>query len=103
MNTGLTEQEMRNALGLEPTVQDVLKEPDQIPVPAPAATPKPKKRVLPGLRVTLRVTREFEGEEVLFIHDASTLSRFDAEQSARKLATQEKYRFFELVSIVSIG
>jgi hypothetical protein len=48
------------------------------------------------------VTREFEGEETLFVHDASTLSRFDAEQSARRLAAQEKYRFFELVSIVSI-
>lgn len=103
MNTDLTEQEMRNALGLEPTGQDISKEPQQIPAPAPVATPKPKKRVLPGLRVTLRVTREFEGDETLFVHDANTLSRFDAEQSARKLAAKEKYRFFELVSIVSIG
>lgn len=102
MNAGLTEQEMRNALGLEPTVQDVPKEPEQILAPALVATPRPKNRVLPRLRVTLRVTREFEGEETLFVHDASTLSRFDAEQSARRLAAQEKYRFFELVSIVSI-
>jgi hypothetical protein len=103
MNTGLTEQEMRNALGLDIKAEAAPEEPEQRQVSPPAATPKPKKRASTGLRVTLRVTREFEGEESLFVHDANTLSRFDAEQLARKAATKEKYRFFELVSIGAIG
>jgi hypothetical protein len=59
----------------------------------------PKKRASTGLRVTLRVAREFEGKESLFVRDANTLSRFDVEQLVPKAATKEKYRFFELVSI----
>lgn len=53
--------------------------------------------------MTLRFTREFKGEESLFVHDANTLSRFDAEQMARKAAMTEKYRSFDLVSIVAVG
>lgn len=102
MNTGLTEQEMRNALGLDAKVQDAPQEPEQTPAPPPVAAPKPKKRASTGLRVTLRVTREFEGEETVLVHDANTLSRFDAEQLARKAAMKEKFRFFELVSITAI-
>ena len=102
MNTGLTEQEMRNALGLEIKVEAAPEEPEQTPVSTAVAPQRPKKRASTGLRVTLRVTREFEGEESLFVHDANTLSRFDAEQLARKAATKEKYRFFELVSIGAI-
>lgn len=102
MNTELTEQEMRNALGLDAQVQDAPEEPEQRPASPPAAAPKPKKRASTGLRVTLRVTREFEGEETLFVHDTNTLSRFDAEQFARKAAMKEKFRFFELVSIAAI-
>jgi len=102
MSTGLTEQEMRNALGLEIKVEAAPEEPEQSPVLPPVAPQRPKKRASTGLRVTLRVTREFEGEESLFVHDANTLSRFDAEQLARKAATKEKYRFFELVSIGAI-
>lgn len=93
---------MRDALGLEPNLRPVLEEPAKELVLPVAAPPKPKKRATAGLRVTLRVTREFEGEETFFIHDENTLSRFDAEQLARKAATKEKYRFFELVSIAAI-
>ncbi|MGS0737617.1 hypothetical protein ACVBEG_13885 [Pseudomonas sp. GG8] len=102
MNSGLTEQEMRDALGLDVKVQAAPEESIPILVPSPVATAKPKKRASSGLRVTLRVTREFEGEETLFVYGANTLSRFDAEQMAKKAAAKEKYRFFELVSIDAV-
>jgi len=104
MSTGLTEREMRDALGLglDPTIKDAPGEAVQKADLPPTTSPKPKKRASPALRVTLRVTRDFEGEEAIFIHDVSTLSRFDAEQAARKAAAKEKYRFFELVSIDAV-
>ncbi len=112
MSTGLTEDDMRRALGLDvatPAAPEPVAAPTPAPVPksAPAPVevkappaPKPKtKRLSPALVVTLRVTREFEGEETLFVHEAKTLSTFDAEQEARKAASKEKYKYFEVVSI----
>lgn len=112
MSTGLTEDEMRRALGLDvpspaapaPVEPELKPEPAPVPAPAPvpkaAPTPRPKaKRLSPALLVTLRVTKEFEGDETLFVHEAKTLSTFDAEQEARKAAAKEKYKYFEVVSI----
>lgn len=113
MSTGLTEDDMRRALGLDvpspATPAPVEPEPKQEPVPTPAPAPvakkeppapRPKaKRLSPALVVTLRVTKEFEGDETLFVHEAKTLSTFDAEQEARKAAAKEKYKYFEVVSI----
>ncbi|KFE56192.1 hypothetical protein [Pseudomonas syringae] len=118
MSTGLTEDDMRRALGLdvpssatpasaepepifEPAPEKVAEpEPELVVEVAPAPKPKPKaKRLSPALVVTLRVTKEFEGEETLFVHEAKTLSTFDAEQEARKAAAKEKYKYFEVVSI----
>lgn len=112
MSTGLTEDDMRRALGLDvpspatPTPVEPALKPEPIPTPAPAPiakptpAPRPKaKRLSPALVVTLRVTKEFEGEETLFVHEAKTLSTFDAEQEARKAAAKEKYKYFEVVSI----
>jgi hypothetical protein len=105
MSTGFTEDEMRRALGLTATHSS----PTTPPATAPAANEKPraagskpKRRRSPKLRVTLRVSKEFEGATVQFTHDADTLSQFDAEQEAKTLAKKEKYRFFEVVSIKSI-
>jgi hypothetical protein len=109
MSSGFTEEEMRRALGLSET-------PGKPPIihPNPPATTtkaapearavgsKPKHRS-PKLRVTLLVSKEFEGEAVEFIHDADTLSQFDAEQEAKKLAKKDKYCFFEVVSIKPFG
>ena len=109
MGSGFTEDEMRRALGLsEPPGRPTT--PKEVPpatvskvVPeARAVGSKPKSRA-PKLRVTLLVSKEFEGETVEFIHDADTLSRIDAEQEAKKLAKKEKYRFFDVVSITPIG
>lgn len=115
MSTGLTEDDMRRALGLDvatptapaPAAPEPVAAPMAKPEPAPAPVevkappaPRPKtKRLSPALVVTLRVTREFEGEESLFVHEAKTLSTFDAEQEARKAASKEKYKYFEVVSI----
>lgn len=113
MSTGLTEDDMRRALGLDvpspatpaPVEPELKPEPIPTPAPAPVAkkeppAPRPKaKRLSPALLVTLRVTKEFEGDETLFVHEAKTLSTFDAEQEARKAAAKEKYKYFEVVSI----
>jgi len=118
MSTGLTEDDMRRALGLdvpssapatpaepEPAFElapEPVAEPEPVPEPVVKAAPAPKpktKRLSPALVVTLRVTREFEGEETLYVHEAKTLSTFDAEQEARKAAAKEKYKYFEVVSI----
>jgi hypothetical protein len=113
MSTGLTEDDMRRALGLDvpspvtpaPVEPEPKPEPTPAPAPAPVAkkeppAPRPKaKRLSPALLVTLRVTKEFEGDETLFVHEAKTLSTFDAEQEARKAAAKEKYKYFEVVSI----
>ena len=107
MSSGFTEDEMRKALGLaaeHPT-------PPTPQTPAPAAKVNSEPRVVgskpksrsPKLRVTLRVSKEFEGETVEFTHDADTLSQFDAEQEAKTLAKKDKFRFFEVVSIKPIG
>ncbi|MBX8557038.1 hypothetical protein K5D43_21410 [Pseudomonas cichorii] len=109
MSNGLTENEMRRALGLDVTDPSSLSTHAAALVPVTKGKPelratgiKPKPRS-PRLRVTLLVSKEFEGESVEFIHDADTLSRFDAEQEAKNLAKKEMYRFFEVVSIMSIG
>lgn len=98
---------MRLALGLDGTIIA----PASHTHPVVNATPKPltalrsRPRAIartPKLRVTLRVSTEFEGETTLFTHEADTLSRFDAEQQGRALAKKAKYRYVELVSITAI-
>ncbi|TCV51379.1 hypothetical protein [Pseudomonas sp. 460] len=107
MSSGFTEDEMRRALGLTATQSS----PSSPQATTPATNVKSEPRVggskpklrSPKLRVTLLVSKEFEGDTVEFTHDADTLSKFDAEQEAKTLAKKEKYRFFELVSIKPIG
>lgn len=107
MSSGFTVDEMRRALGLTATHSS----PSTPQATAPASKVKSEPRVggskpklrSPKLRVTLLVSKEFEGETVEFTHDADTLSQFDAEQEAKTLAKREKYRFFDLVSIKPIG
>jgi hypothetical protein len=108
MSSGLTEDDMRKALGLDATNLS----PTPTPQPtglASATKAKPERRSsntgkarTPKIRVILRVSQEFEGETTLLTHDADTLSRFDAEQEARTRAKVAKYRYFELVSITPI-
>lgn len=95
------EEEMRRALFGN---ADALTKPDalpamdagiDLPVQAKAKAPRP---VAPGLRVTLRVGNEYEGQTYELLHDANTLSTLLAEQDAVK-AARKKYRFVEVVSV----
>lgn len=107
MSSGLTEEEMRRALGLDkfsPSTPSSLKTSiAPSPVTEPDRRPQPKAKArTPKLRVTLRVSKVFDGETELFHYEADTLSRFDAEQQAVAQAKRDKFRFFELVDIKAI-
>ena len=54
------------------------------------------------LRVTLQVSKEYDGEETQFVHDAKTLSRFDAEQDAKKALAKAGFKYFVVESIVTV-
>lgn len=103
MSNTLTEEEMRRALfGASDPAQPIT-EPKAIlqpPVARPLAPKKASSRpTSPKLRVTLHVTREFEGEGEVFTYDASTLSTLVAEQEAKNAAKKKKFRYYEVVSI----
>lgn len=107
MSTGFTEDEMRRALGLDTPTPAVTPQPEpELPKTAPlqpvAAPRVPVKRRGPMLRVTLLVSKEYDGEETRFVHDAKTLSRFDAEQDAKKALAKAGFKYFVVESIVTV-
>ena len=51
------------------------------------------------LRVTLRVTKIYEGPEEVFVYDANTLSSLVAEGEAKAAAKKKKFRYFQVISI----
>ncbi|KAA0988633.1 hypothetical protein FQ192_16465 [Pseudomonas sp. ANT_J12] len=112
MSTDFTEEEMRRALfGSSPATSpspgnDVARSPDAVQ-PAkklPALKSRQSNKPLsPKLRVTLRVTKEFEGAVEVFVYDANTLSTFAAEQEAKSAAKKKKFKYFEVVSIKPIS
>lgn len=113
MSTGFTEDEMRKALGLDtpapsaaPQIEPKVEPAAPIPAPPPpkvAAAPRvPVKRRGPMLRVTLQVSKEYDGEETQFVHDSKTLSRFDAEQDAKKALAKAGFKYFVVESIVTV-
>ncbi|EGH04655.1 hypothetical protein PSYAE_22383 [Pseudomonas amygdali pv. aesculi str. 0893_23] len=103
MTVNLSEAEMREALfgSSSPAVRN-----EEVPAtrPAPTVSEKPAQPKFSSLRlrVTLRVTKTFEGEEELFSYDANTLSSLVAEQEARAAAKKKRFKYFELVSVVSV-
>ncbi|MNE07951.1 hypothetical protein D3C76_530370 [compost metagenome] len=117
MSDTLTEEEIRAALFGPATVSSA-----EVPAPQksieapPASAPNPQAGVRNAkprpvtkavrsrgrLRVTLHVTKDFEGAVEVFTHDADTLSSLLAEQEARAAAKKRKFRYFELVSIVPV-
>ena len=103
MTMNLSEEEMRQALfGNSRSAPSVV---NREPAAKPAhetVKPAPRKPLSPRLRVTLKVTKTFEGEEEIFTYDANTLSRITAEQEARNAAKAKKYKYFELVAIVAV-
>ncbi|MCS3470217.1 hypothetical protein M2401_003967 [Pseudomonas sp. JUb42] len=109
MSTGLTEEEMRQALfgsSTPPAPKPPAPEPEIVIVPPakPKAASKPRAKPLsPKLRVTMNVTKEFEGALEVFVYDANTLSTLTAELDAKNEAKKKKYKYFEVVSIKPIG
>lgn len=104
MALNLSEEEMRRALfgssiSAPTVVDDALSvEPEK----SLAAKPAPRKSPSPRLRVTLRVSKEFEGAEEIISYDASTLSTLLAESEARNVAKKRRFKYIELVSIVPV-
>lgn len=103
----LTEEQMRIALFGSATPP--LREEARTRAVAPQASPpaaKPKavksRSPSPKVRVTLHVTKEFEGDVEVFIHDSSTLSTLLAEQEARQAAKKKKFKYIEVVSVTQI-
>lgn len=109
MNTDLTEEEMRRALfgQTEPPAQapkshqqDIFQE--AVAVQAiKAAKKKVSKGFTPRLKVTLRVSNEFEGKTFEIVHEADTLSTLLAEQEATKIA-RKKFMYVEVISVKSM-
>lgn len=103
MAVNLSEEEMRQALfGNCHSTPTAMEAPVAKPAPKVSAQPTLHKSLSPRLRVTLKVTKIFEGKEEIFTYDASTLSSLIAEQEARSAAKKKRYKYFELVSIVSV-
>jgi hypothetical protein len=105
MKDNLSEEEMRQALfgttthEIAPDHEDLGGTSDQHHVSKARRTQTSRS---PKLRVTLRVTSEFEGSGEILVYEASTLSTLIAEQEAKAEAKKRKYKYFELVSIESV-
>ncbi|QXQ20663.1 hypothetical protein [Pseudomonas tolaasii] len=108
MNTELTEEEMRRALfgQAEPPVPVPTHQQDIVPEvvvvePIKATKQKVSKGFTPRLKVTLRVSNDFEGKAFEIVHEADTLSTLLAEQEATKIA-RKKFRYVEVISVQSM-
>lgn len=108
MSAELTEEEMRRALfglgsvkaGQDASVGVVSTPATPATNPTPSSGPRPKSRPLtPKLRVTMNVTKTFEGLVEVFVYEADTLSTLVAEQEAKKAAKKKRFQYFEIVSI----
>ncbi|AYL81089.1 hypothetical protein RYA95_23890 [Pseudomonas syringae pv. actinidiae] len=106
----LSEEEMRKALfGLskqdqsEPSVttSPCASQPE-IELQSRPPSPPASKPLSTKLRVTLHVTREFEGEVEVLVFDANTLSTLTAEQEAKAEAKKQKFRYFDVISVLPI-
>lgn len=110
MSSELSEEEMRQAL-FGPSTKTDPERPSK--ATAPVITPdtelqsrstrRPATKALsPKLRVTLHVTREFEGPTEVLIYDANTLSTLNAELEAKTEAKKKKFKYIEVVSVKPI-
>jgi len=97
------EAEMRQAL-FGAGASAPLPEKAVLPIPetSPAKTRSVAKAVSPKLRVTMHVTKEFEGDLEVFIYDVSSLSTLMAEIEAKSAAKKKKFKYFDVVSIKSV-
>lgn len=106
MSKELTEEEMRQALfgnapisASESPDYSTAVQADVSDAPISKVAKKmASKTFSPRLRVTLRVSNEFEGKTFEIVHEADTLSTLLAEQEATKVA-RKKFRYVEVVSV----
>jgi hypothetical protein len=107
----LSEEEMRKALfgasvdPVTPKATAPVVDIPSTPVAAPSPTTRPKKTTgyhTSKLRVTLHVSKVYDGEVDVFVHDSSSLSKLVAEQEAKAAAKKQKYKYLELMSVESI-
>ncbi|MHC8334160.1 hypothetical protein [Pseudomonas sp. LB3P25] len=107
MSTELSEEEMRLSLFgslTGPDPQLAPKSPHPI-LPTSKSSLRAQsrtKRFSPTLRVTLRASKDFEGDVELLVYEASTLSTLVAEQEAKNDAKKKKFRYYEVVSVVPV-
>lgn len=107
----LSEEEMRKALF--GSTADLVSPPTppaapERPLSQRAAAPMPPAKKASGyhtskLRVTLHVSKVYEGDVEVLVHDSSSLSKLVAEQEAKAAAKKKKYKYLELVSVESIS
>lgn len=92
----LSEEEMRNALfGSTASLAQAASAQSSA-----SSTPvRRSKALVSRMRVTLHVTKTFEGPEEVFVHDANTLSTLIAEGEAKAAAKKKKFRYFQVVSV----
>lgn len=87
-----------------PAHEETSKRPVAIQSSLPVAKAKAAKSrsSSPKMRVTLHVTKEFEGDVEVFIHESSTLSTLLAEQEAKQAAKKRKFKYIEVISVSQI-
>ncbi|KEZ29297.1 hypothetical protein [Pseudomonas amygdali] len=104
MTVDLSEEEMRRALFGTSASAPAASEKPPTPEAIKPTPEKPAARKLssPKLRVTLKVSKVFEGDEEIFSYDASTLSSLLAEQEARSAAKKKRFKYIELISVVPV-
>ncbi|WP_397452106.1 hypothetical protein [Pseudomonas sp. NA-150] len=93
------EEEMRRALfgstsGTEPITPLKPAEPPQ------AARARVRR---PRIQVTMKVSKEFEGVTELFIYESDSLSTLTAEIDAKAAAKKQKFKYFDVVSVKTVG
>jgi hypothetical protein len=107
----LSEEEMRKALfgaSADPVTPPAPSPSPAVPRSQSAANPTALAKKASGyhtskLRVTLHVSKVYEGDIDVFVHDSSSLSKLVAEQEAKAAAKKKKYKYLELVSVESIS
>jgi hypothetical protein len=109
MAIDLSEEEMRKALfgaSVDPVTPKVTAPVVDITTTSPAPSPATRPKKTTGyhtskLRVTLHVSKVYDGEVEVFVHDSSSLSKLVAEQEAKAAAKNKKYKYLELISVES--
>lgn len=120
MNNYLTEEQMRAALfgssASTPEESDIPVAhtlPDATPkaqtptrakpIDSPKSATAPKRKSLsPKIRVTLHVTRLFEGDLDVITHESSSLSTLIAQQEAKAAAKKKGYKYVEIYTVEQV-